>query len=64
MNAPVGGDVLSLGGEFDSQQVALIALVYAAHKGYVKETKIDRGAGVGPLFVSSKSPLAKLLVEE
>jgi len=60
-NAPIGGDVLSLGADFDSQQLALVALTYAAHKGYVKETEIDRGAGVGPLFVSSESPLIKLL---
>ncbi len=60
-NAPVGADIVSLGGTLESQQLALVALSYAAHKGMVIETDIDRGMGVGNLFVSKDGPLARML---
>jgi hypothetical protein len=60
-NAPAMGDVVSVGAELGSQQIALVALAYAAHKGYVKETQIDRGIGVGPCFVSTENPLATII---
>ena len=60
-SSPVAGDIVSVGGALGSQQLALVALAYAAHKGLVKETRMDRGLGVGPLFMSSSSPLAAML---
>lgn len=62
-DSPVFGDVLSLGAELDSQQIALAAIAYAANRELIVETTFDRGAGVGNLFVSKDSPLAKLLAE-
>ncbi len=61
-NAPIGGDIVSVGGELESQQLALVALAYAAHKGLVKETGVDRGLGVGPIFLSTTNPLTTLLL--
>ena len=63
MNVPAMGDVVSVGGTLGSQQIAMVALVYAAHKGVVGETDIDRGMGVGPLFISKKSPMADLMLK-
>lgn len=57
-NAPVGGDIVSIGGLLGSQQMALAGIAYAASKGLVLETDIDRGMGVGNMFVSKDSPLA------
>lgn len=62
-NAPAFGDVVSIGGVLESQQLALAALAYGAHRGLVLETTIDRGIGVGPLFISKDSPLAALFTE-
>jgi hypothetical protein len=61
-NAPAFGDVVSLGGVLESQQLALAALTYAEHKGMVVDTGIDRGMGVGPAYVSKDSPLVTLFV--
>lgn len=61
-NVPVMGDVVSVGGTLGSQQTAMVALVYAAHKGIIVETTNDRGMGVGPLFISKKSPMASIFV--
>lgn len=63
-NAPIRADVVSLGGFFESQQIALVALAFAAHRGLVIETDIDRGMGVGNMFVSKDSPLARILVPQ
>lgn len=57
-NAPVGGDIVSIGGLLGSQQMALAGIAYAASRGLVLETDIDRGVGVGNMFVSKDSPLA------
>lgn len=58
-NAPVGGgDIVSIGGLLGSQQMALAGIAYAASKGLVLETDIDRGMSVGNMFVSKDSPLA------
>lgn len=61
-NAPAFGDVVSLGGVLESQQLALAALTYAEYKGMVVDTGIDRGMGVGPAYVSKDSPLVALFV--
>ncbi len=63
-NAPVGGDVASLGGILGSQPLALAVVTYAAHKGLLVETEIDRGIGVGPMYVSKDSPLASILAPQ
>ncbi len=63
-NAPVGGDVVSLGGILGSQPLALAVVTYAAHKGLLIETEIDRGIGVGPMYVSKDSPLASVLAPQ
>ncbi|OGD95536.1 hypothetical protein A3A48_00770 [Candidatus Curtissbacteria bacterium RIFCSPLOWO2_01_FULL_37_9] len=63
MNVPAMGDVASVGAVLESQQLAMAALVYANHKGIVAETEIDRGIGVGPLFISKKNPMANLILE-
>lgn len=57
-DAPVGGDIVSIGGVLGSQQMALAGIAYAANKGLVLETDIDRGMGVGNMFISKDSPLA------
>jgi len=64
MNVPAMGDVASVGATLGSQQIAMVALIYAAHKGIVTETDIDRGIGVGPLFISKKSPMASVLLSD
>lgn len=64
MDVPAMGDVASVGGVLGSQQIAMAALVYAAHKGVVAETSIDRGIGVGPLFINTKNPVANLILEK
>src|SRR3990167_3393180 len=64
MNVPVMGDVASVGATLGSQQTAMAALVYAAHRGIIVETEIDRGIGVGPLFISKKSPMASLVLPD
>ncbi|MBI4095493.1 MAG: hypothetical protein HY438_01380 [DPANN group archaeon] len=61
LNLPVAGDIVSIGGALKSQQLALVALAYAAHRGLIKETAMDRGLGVGNLFVSTNSPLVGLI---
>ena len=53
-----GCDVVSLGGELESQQSAIVAIAFAAHKGQILETPIMRQ--VGPLFVSKDSQMAFL----
>lgn len=61
-NAPVMGDIVSIGGMLGSQQMALAGLAYAASKGLVLETNIDRGMGVGNMFLSKDNPLAPIVV--
>ena len=61
-NVPAFGDIASLGGIFESQQIALAALAYAAHKNLVAETDMDRGIGIGPLFINKANPVASLFV--
>jgi|SRR3989344_4326962 len=63
-NAPAFGDVASLGGILGNQQIALALIAYAANKGLLIETGIDRGIGVGPLFVSKNNPLASIFTPE
>lgn len=63
LNVPAMGDVVSVGGALGSQQLAMAALVYAAHKGLVGETEIDRGMGVGNLFINKKNPIARIILE-
>ncbi|OGD87632.1 hypothetical protein A2870_03080 [Candidatus Curtissbacteria bacterium RIFCSPHIGHO2_01_FULL_41_11] len=64
LNVPAMGDVMSVGAALGSQQLAIAALAYAAHKGLIGETGIDRGMGVGNLFINKKNPLAGILLEE
>jgi hypothetical protein len=56
MEAPAMGDVASVGAVLESQQIALAAIAYSANKGLILETDIDRGIGIGNLFVSKDSP--------
>ncbi len=63
-NAPAFGDVASLGGVLESQQLALAVVTYATHKGLLVETEIDRGIGVGPVYISKNNPLASVLAPQ
>lgn len=60
-NAPTMGDIVSIGGALGSQQIALAGIAYASSKGLILETDIDRGMGVGNMFVSKDSPLASIV---
>lgn len=62
--APAFGDVVSVGGALESQQLALVAITYAVSKGMILETAMDRRLGVGPVFVSKDNPLARVLSSE
>lgn len=73
MDLPIMGDVVSVGGyleeypvpgfeNYSGQPIALAGIAYAAHKGLVLETKLNRGPAVpGPLFVSKDSHAAPAL---
>lgn len=63
-DAPAFGDVASLGEIFGSQQIALAVIAYGAHKGLLLETGIDRGIGVGPVYISKDNPLASILASD
>lgn len=63
-NAPAMGDIVSIGRILGSQQMALAGIAYAASKGLVLETDIDRGVGVGNVFVSKDSPLAFMVTSK
>lgn len=63
-NSPAFGDVVSLGGVLESQQLALVAITYAANKGTILETSMDRQMGAGPVFTSKDSPLVRIFFPE
>ena len=60
-NGPAMGDVVSIGAALESQQIALAVIAYAANKGLILETDINRGMGVGNIFVSKDNPLAPIV---
>lgn len=63
LNDSVGGDFAGVGVQMGSQQMALAGLIYAREQGRLIEVEeLDRGTG--PLYVNSKSPLAKVFLRE
>lgn len=58
------GDIVSVGAALGSQQIAMAGIAYAAYKGLVLETEIDRGMGVGNMFISKDSPLAIMMAQK
>lgn len=63
-NAPIMGDIVSIGAALGSQQIAMAGIAYAASKGLVLEVEMDRGMGVGNMFVSKDNPLASIMVQK
>ncbi|MBS3072051.1 hypothetical protein J4408_03605 [Candidatus Pacearchaeota archaeon] len=58
-NQPIGGNFATVGTEMESQQRALVGLIYARHQGKLREIpELDQGAG--PLYVAKGSFSDKL----